>query len=115
MFILLSFAFFLGTKLPLYCFDLSYFVCCQRWVRWLYSECCLEGRAFKWGAGGDEGGRFTGSLGSGFWVLWVANSLVRPMNARIEIAWETLWVSLLPGFISWLGNRRMRLVLRLVL
>lgn len=27
-----SFCIFARTKLPLYCFDLSYFVCCQRWV-----------------------------------------------------------------------------------
>lgn len=27
-----SFCIFVRTKLPLYCFDLSYFVCCQRWA-----------------------------------------------------------------------------------
>jgi len=102
VFILLSFAFFLGTKLPLYCFDLSYFVCCQRWVRWLYSECWLEGRWPEMGfrvPGMVVKGRF--SRGFGFSVCgWPI-----PWS---EIVWEPLWVSLLPGFISWQGNRGKR-------
>lgn len=47
-FMLSSFCIFARTKLPLYCFDLSYFVCCQRWVVWVVFGWLLGGFGWFW-------------------------------------------------------------------